>query len=332
MIPKTIHWCWFSDEIPADVQNFVDGWKRLMPDYEIIRWNAGNFDVESVKWVKQAVENKKWAFAADYIRLWAVHNYGGIYLDSDVEVLKPFDDLLALPYFIGEVPFGSNKDIPEPAIFGAEKDCCWVKNCLNYYKERNFVKKDNQLDLTPITAIFHYILKKKYTGENSIKIFTRDFFSAKKYMTNDILITKNTYSIHHGKASWLTEKPTSLPNELLPKIYLPKNIENRNIYIWGTGILGNIALKQCQERGLKIKSFLDTKAENGEYIFKDYECIAPSKILLKTKHDFFIIVANRYSCDEIYKNCRDAGLEENQDFWIPIPKELIDNSNTDDKI
>ena len=324
MIPKIIHWCWFSDEIPADVQTFVDGWKRLMPDYEIIRWNADNFDVESVKWVKQAVESKKWAFAADYIRLWAVHNYGGIYLDSDVEVLKPFDDLLELPYFIGELAVGNMKEVPEPAVFGAEKNCSWIKSCLDYYVDKSFIKEDGQLDLIPITTITYYILKKKYKGELSIKILPQSFFNPKNLLTEDILVTENTYSIHHYKNCWITGKYTTYPKELLPKIYLPKDIEKRKIYIWGTGILGNVALNQCQERGLKIESFLGIKAEKGEYIFKDYDCIAPFRILSQTEHNFFIIVAIRNSCNEIFKTCKNAGLEENQDFWLPIPIELID--------
>jgi len=323
MIPKIIHWCWFSDEIPADVQTFVDGWKRLMPDYEIIRWNADNFDVESVKWVKQAVENKKWAFAADYIRLWAVHNYGGIYLDSDVEVLKPFDDLLELPYFIGEEPFNT-RNVPNLATFGTEKDCSWIKDCFSYYKDRNFVKEDKQLDLTPIMAIAYYIFKKKYKGENCIKIFPQDFFSPKQHLQENIIITENTYSIHHAQNSWMSDELTSYPKEVFPQIYLPENIDNRKLYIWGAGFLGNAALKQCQERNLKIEAFLDSKAEKNDCSFKGYSCIAPSNLLSKTEHDFFIIVANRYSCGEIYKTCKEAGLNENQDFWLPLPSELVD--------
>ena len=108
MIPKIIHLCWLSgDEYPPMIKKCIESWKRYLPDYEIMLWDTKRFDVNSVLWTKQAFECKKYAFAADYIRLYALYHYGGIYLDSDVLVYKSFDDLLDLPYFIGE-DFGYN--------------------------------------------------------------------------------------------------------------------------------------------------------------------------------------------------------------------------------
>ncbi len=102
MIPKIIHFCWLSDEpYPESIQKCMNSWKEKLPDYEIWKWDFKRFPKGSAKWVDQAFEKRKYAFAADYIRLYALSNYGGIYLDSDVEVLKSFDDLLHLPYFIG---------------------------------------------------------------------------------------------------------------------------------------------------------------------------------------------------------------------------------------
>src|SRR5690606_40794226 len=101
MIPKKIHFCWLSgDEYPDLIKKCVNTWKEKLPDYEFILWDTNRFDLDSNIWVKQAFETKKYAFAADYIRLYAVYNYGGIYLDTDVEVIKSFEDLLDLPYFI----------------------------------------------------------------------------------------------------------------------------------------------------------------------------------------------------------------------------------------
>jgi len=318
MIPKIIHWCWFGKEIPAEIQNYVDGWKKLMPDYKIIRWNADNFDIHSVKWVEQAVQAEKWAFAADYIRLWAVYNYGGIYLDSDVEVIKPFDDLLELPYFlcVEKVP---GKFI-EMATFGASKECFWLKDCLDYYKNRNFIKNENEFDCLVLPIVATHILRKKY-GTEEIKVFTSDYFSPKHIMTNEISITENTYSIHHFEGSWKQNKK----NAPYPKIHIDKNsINSKSIYIWGSGLDGQNVLNNTKENDLKVEGFLDTKAENGEYIFEGYNCIAPSKILEKAKRDFFIIISSRNFAHEIYKTLKNYGLVENKDFWSPIPGELID--------
>ena len=119
MIPKIIHLCWLSgDPYPKKIQYCIDSWKKYLPDYEIMLWDTKRFDVNSLLWTKQAFEAGKYAFAADYIRLYAVYNYGGIYFDSDVEVIKSFDELLNLPYFVGAE---AGPEGVELAAFGAEK-------------------------------------------------------------------------------------------------------------------------------------------------------------------------------------------------------------------
>lgn len=122
MIPKKIHFCWLSgDEFPPFIRHCIDTWKQVLPDYELVLWNTKRFDINSVPWVKEAFEAKKYAFAADYIRLYSVYTEGGIYLDSDVEVLKRFDDLLQYKSFIG-FEAATEKKV-EAAIFGAEPGC-----------------------------------------------------------------------------------------------------------------------------------------------------------------------------------------------------------------
>ncbi|MBQ4189828.1 MAG: glycosyl transferase, partial [Bacteroidales bacterium] len=140
MIPKIIHLCWLSgDPYPEKIQYCIDSWKKVLPDYEVMLWDTSRFDVNSIPWTKQAFEAKKYAFVADYIRLYAVYNYGGIYLDSDVEAIRPFDDLLDLPYFVGaEAGLGGI----ELAAFGAEKGLEWVEYAMHYYEGRNFIKED----------------------------------------------------------------------------------------------------------------------------------------------------------------------------------------------
>ena len=118
MIPKVIHYCWLSgDPIPEKLQRCMDSWKKFLPDYEFVLWDLERFDIKTSQWVKEAFEARKYAFAADYIRLYAVYNYGGIYMDMDVEVVRPFDDLLASPYILG---LESEKGV-EAGVFGAER-------------------------------------------------------------------------------------------------------------------------------------------------------------------------------------------------------------------
>lgn len=214
MIPKIIHYCWLSgDPYPESIQRCIDSWKRVLPDYEIILWDTKRFDLSSSPWVKQAFESKKYAFAADYIRMYALYNYGGIYLDSDVEVLKPFNDLLDLPYFIGQenTPSGI-----EAATIGSEKGWSVAKMMLDRYDRKNFKGKDGHMDLRSLPYMlrrciefnyqYHLIEdKSQFNYDNGVvNVFPVDYFSPKKWTNGEITITPNTYSIHHFAASWMS--------------------------------------------------------------------------------------------------------------------------------
>ena len=167
-------------------------------------------------WVSQAFDKRKYAFAADYIRLYALYNYGGIYLDMDVEVLRPFDDFLQLREMIC---FENSKDNRlEVAAFGVEKGQKWVKLCLDYYKERPFVKDDGSFDTKVLPGIIKrtlisngYQLKQVNTinealminGDKILPIFPYHYFSPKSYGSGKIELSDNTYSIHHFAGTWL---------------------------------------------------------------------------------------------------------------------------------
>ena len=145
MIPKVIHYCWFGGNTkPASVLKCIESWKKYCPDYEIREWNEENFPVGDNLYCKQAYEAKKWAFATDYARLVIVYNNGGIYLDTDVEVIKPLDDLLNHKFFIGrqqgfQVNTGSG--------FGAEKGHPVLKRMIDDYDGIPFISKDGEMDL-----------------------------------------------------------------------------------------------------------------------------------------------------------------------------------------
>ena len=210
MITKKIHYCWLSnDPLPELTQRCLASWKRKLPNYEIILWDLNKFDINSCLWTKECFETKKYAFAADYIRLYALYTEGGIYLDSDVEVIRSFDPFLNYKSFIG---FETSGDI-EPAIIGTEPGTLWIEECLNHYKDRHFIKPDNSFDTKPLPLIVEKELKKtlniknfnrtKIFKDDKISIYPSEYFSPKSFHTKDIYITSNTVCIHHFDGSWI---------------------------------------------------------------------------------------------------------------------------------
>lgn len=235
MIPKIIHYCWLSGEpFPTEIQACLDTWKKHLPDYEIWLWDTKRFDINSTLWTKQAFEAKKYAFAADYIRLYALYNYGGIYLDSDVIVYKSFNDLLNLPYFIGHDQIRGF----EAAVIGAEKGCEWIKIMLDSYVNKAFVKEYGSLDILPLPCRFHHVLVGAgyrfyqihklvpYTIEGrSMYVFDGDFFNSRNAV--EVRQTQKSYCAHNYAGSWQkNEKKKSFKN-FLPKWML------KTIYIVG---------------------------------------------------------------------------------------------------
>lgn len=219
MIPKIIHFCWLSQEVyPLKIQHCINSWEKQLPNYRIMLWDTERFDINLSLWVKQAFNKKKYAFAADYIRFYALYNYGGIYLDSDVEVLKSFDDLLYLPYFVGTEYAGTI----EAAVMGAEKNCDWIKSCLDYYENKPFVKSNSSLDIRKLPEIMGEVIRKNKTIINpsdhdisniklddtkeNLYIFPNYYFSPKIFDSRKVVIHPETYAIHHYQNSWFSRK------------------------------------------------------------------------------------------------------------------------------
>jgi len=218
MIPKLFHLCWLSgDPYPKKIEYCINSWKKFNPDYEVMLWDTNSFDVNSNLWVKQAFEAKKYAFVADYIRLYAVYNYGGIYLDSDVEVIKSFDDVLDMPYFVGSETEETSLEL---AAFGAEKGLPWVKTAMEWYEGRDFIKEDGTMETEVQPKVMSRILGSKYqwtpvekkeevtADPDKLFIFPCDWFSAHPLSENggcEYKITKNTHSIHHYAGQWRDE-------------------------------------------------------------------------------------------------------------------------------
>ncbi len=168
MIPKIIHYCWLSgDPFPERIQKCIDSWVRLMPDYEFVCWDMQRFDIHTAKFTQQACEKRKWAFASDYIRLYALYHHGGIYLDTDVMAFGRLDDYLnehafssIESYFYKE---GCSDDFRiEACIMGAEKGNQFIKECLDLYDKREFIKNDGSNDETVITKLITVIAEKNF--------------------------------------------------------------------------------------------------------------------------------------------------------------------------
>lgn len=195
MIPKIIHYCWLSgDPYPPLIENCINSWKKHLPEYEIKIWSKSTFDIDSIRWVKEAYQHKKYAFAADYIRFFALFNYGGIYLDADVEVLKSFNPLIEREYFIGEEAGG---DV-EAAVMGAHKGLAWVKECMDYYKDRPFILSNGTMDMRPVPLLINSKVKKY-----NLSLYPYNFFSPKNYNIGKIDMTDETYCIHHFDGKWV---------------------------------------------------------------------------------------------------------------------------------
>ena len=207
MIPKIVHYCWFGrGQKPELAVKCIESWKKYLPDYELKEWNEDNFDITQNQYVHEAYENRKFAFVTDYVRLYAIYHEGGVYMDTDVEVLKPFDSFLHHKAFSG---YETVKMI-STGIIGSEKGGKWVKHNLDYYNDRHFVNDDGSFNIvTNVTTITNYMKSIGLNQDNYyqdfpglITVYPKDFFSPKSQDDGKIYLTENTVTIHHYAQSW----------------------------------------------------------------------------------------------------------------------------------
>lgn len=263
-IPKIIHYCWFGgNPLPEDAKRYIESWKQYCPDYKIIEWNEKNFDLESVPYVKEAYEEKKWAFVTDYVRLHALSNIGGIYMDTDVEVLKNLDIFLDNEGFSG---FERADAIPT-GIMAAEKDNPFINELLHEYDCLHFRREDGSLDLTTnVTRITRCALRHGLALNNReqrfyhFTVYPKDFFCPKDYITGEILLTPDTYTIHHFSGSWHSprqKKWKSIEQTIAQKIGSSRMEKLRRNIVWrGIGVVYTKGVRYCFQR---IKSFGDRR-------------------------------------------------------------------------
>ena len=211
MIPKIIHYCWFGgNPLPYLAQKCIESWKKHMPDYEIKEWNESNFDVSLFPFAEGALENKKYAFVSDVCRLYALKHFGGIYMDTDVEVLKTLDVFLKKPAFSGF----ENEDFVPTGMMASEKGGLWVTELLDYYDQRLFVNSDGSLNTLSNTKIITrmmeergFVMNNTYQEiEEYVTFYPNDFFCPKSYLTGKIELTENSYCIHHFMQSAISRR------------------------------------------------------------------------------------------------------------------------------
>lgn len=218
MIPKIIHYCWFGKgEMPDLVQNCIASWHTHMPDWEYRLWTEDNFDIASAPaYVQEAYAAKKYAFVSDYVRLWALEREGGLYLDTDVEVLRSFEPLMNDTAFIGLEE--SLALLPGTCVMACEANCQWIKDMLATYKGAHFLREAGTIDMTTnVQRLGEQMVqggllrerKIQYLPQWGLRVYTHDYFSPIT-STRVMRKTKNTYSIHRFAGTWVDGKKSGV--------------------------------------------------------------------------------------------------------------------------
>ena len=242
MIPKIIHYCWFGgNKLPESAIRCIESWKKFCPDYKIIEWNESNYNVRKNKYMSDAYDKKKWAFVSDYARVDVVYEHGGIYMDTDVELLKPLDAFLNNEIYCGwesrdmmQDGKGMENSVNFGLGFGAEKESKILKDILELYEDISFINQDGSLNLMACPHYQTMILKKygiddskrTYQKINGIVVYPERYFSPKSLQTGELTITEDTVSIHHFSMSWVDKKTLFLHNI---KLKLTKIIGYKNV-------------------------------------------------------------------------------------------------------
>ena len=222
MIPKVIHYRWFGgNPLPKSAQKCIASWRKYLPDYEIKEWNESNFDVNVIPYTAEAYKAKKYAFVSDYARFWILYKYGGLYFDTDVEVIKNMDDIIAKGPFMGcenEAKAGATPaqlGVAPGLGLGVNPGLGLYGEILNWYNTHHFITwtgviEKNVVDIT--TEILNKngieILDAGVLKSSGILIYPREYFCPKDYITGEMNITDKTKSIHHYSATWVGNKRT----------------------------------------------------------------------------------------------------------------------------
>ncbi|WP_157209014.1 glycosyltransferase family 32 protein [Mariniflexile maritimum] len=217
MIPKTIHYCWFGKNKKSNlIEKCIQSWKFHLPDYKIIEWNEDNFDIRRNAFISEAYEKRKWAFVSDYVRVYVLYHYGGIYLDTDVEIRCNLDRFLTHGAFSGFEDYG----YPFTALWGSSKEHNWPKNILEYYENLNGFDERTNTRIVSEFLINHYKVdpfrNETQKLEDDICIYPSHFFC---------LNIEQNYAVHHFEGSWHTENIQDYNAHILKDYYKKKFLD-----------------------------------------------------------------------------------------------------------
>lgn len=240
MIPKIIHYCWFGgSELPKSALKYIESWKKFFPDYRIIEWNEQNYNVRKNRYISQAYDNKKYAFVSDYARFDILFQYGGIYFDTDVEVISSFSDIIERGAFLGcETDSSENGKMIQvnPGLgMGAEPGNIVIKTLLDYYNTLCFINSDGSLNTTTVVKYTTDILKKNGVKESStiqsiggFTIYPKEYFNPRDFETGKLIKTNSTRSIHWYSMSWMpkSKRFRSAVTRLLHRLFGVDAIRN----------------------------------------------------------------------------------------------------------
>lgn len=215
-IPKTIHYCWFGrNPLPKSAQKCIASWRKYLPGYEIREWNEDNFDVNIIPYTREAYEAGKYAFVSDYARFWILYHYGGLYFDTDVEVIRPMDDIIARGPFMGCEIDGDSTAGCKPAVapglgLGVNPDLGLYKEFLDGYEGVPFLLADGTINpFSMIPMITRLLLSKGYKAGAGIQavagvtVYPQEYFNPLDDATGRLNVTENTRTIHWFSKTWM---------------------------------------------------------------------------------------------------------------------------------
>lgn len=227
MIPKKIHYCWFGgNPLPEEALRCKESWKKYCPDYEIKEWNEQNFDTNTCYYTKEAANERKWAFVSDYVRFKVLYEEGGLYFDTDVELISSIDDIIKKGPFMG-CEAGSKTAVAPGLGLAASPGLGLYKTIIDYYNAQHFLNADGSINNTTVAERVTDLLRENgFKGDGTIEyikgvyIYPPDYFCPMDYWTGEITITGNTRSIHHYSMSWKSEYEKKL--KLIERYYRSK--------------------------------------------------------------------------------------------------------------
>ncbi len=326
MIPKIIHFCWFGTKpIPKKDQEYIEGWKQLMPDYEIMLWNEQNSPMH-LPYMQMAMHYKKWANLANFTRIYALYHHGGIYMDTDVEVLRSLDEFRQYSCFLG-LELGDREGeelVVNNAIFGAEKKHPFVEKCINFYLE-NFDGRDTPLDSSPylMTRILKEHGMRQYGRQNvgGVELFPKEYFYP-YHVTEQFFpecVKENTYTIHHWSYSW-AKRPFSYRLEHLKQLVKDKVYRTLPIHFEAQLRHGKLMRDLLREGTVKAGPFAGMKLPLARNIIKEG---LPLKLagLYKEELQFILYQLTNNDYRTIYFN------GENNDYFLRGLSKLFPRAN-----